>query len=254
MPCTVPSSPGTPWSALNTTSGFTSCNRSATSRSMSIRVTRWPRSSSALATPSPLVSDTGRSADQPPIRTATWSLGRRLMRSSPARGGGPLREAVWWRGPVRRKPPQSALRADSSPGGGASCKRKFSPPPHPLDFPFEAHALALGHAAADFFAEAFDVRAGRLACVDEEIGMFLTDLRTAQLKPATSGGVDQAPGFVPRGVLEGRAAGLGPQRLRFFACCGDAVHFRADRLGIAPRAAKAGRDDDRAFGQRRVAV
>ena len=70
-PCTVPSSPGTPCSALNTTSAFVSANRAATSRSISIRVTRCPRDSSALATPSPLMSETGRSADQPPIRTAT---------------------------------------------------------------------------------------------------------------------------------------------------------------------------------------
>jgi hypothetical protein len=46
-------------------------SRSATSRPMSMRVTRWPRDSSALATPSPLISETGRSLDQPPIRTAT---------------------------------------------------------------------------------------------------------------------------------------------------------------------------------------
>ena len=43
MPCTVPSSPGVPCSALNTTSGLTSPSRAATLRSMSIRVTRWPR-------------------------------------------------------------------------------------------------------------------------------------------------------------------------------------------------------------------
>jgi ActR/RegA family two-component response regulator len=71
MPCTVPSSPGVPCSALNTTSGAASARRNATSRPMSIRVTRWPRCSSALATPSPLVSETGRSLDQPPISTAT---------------------------------------------------------------------------------------------------------------------------------------------------------------------------------------
>ena len=64
-------SPGEPWSALNTTSGAVSASRCATSRAMSIRVTRWPRSSSAEATPSPLISETDRSFDHPPIRTAT---------------------------------------------------------------------------------------------------------------------------------------------------------------------------------------
>ena len=42
MPCTEPSSPGEPWSALNTTSGAASASRAATSRPMSMRVTRWP--------------------------------------------------------------------------------------------------------------------------------------------------------------------------------------------------------------------
>ena len=43
----------------------------ATVRSMSIRVTLWPRASSALATPSPDIRLTGRSFAQPPISTAT---------------------------------------------------------------------------------------------------------------------------------------------------------------------------------------
>ena len=73
MPWTVPSSPGVPCSALKTTSGFSSASRAATSRSMSSSVTLdQPRSRSASATPLPLVSDTSRSDDQPPIRTTTW--------------------------------------------------------------------------------------------------------------------------------------------------------------------------------------
>src|SRR3546814_8462750 len=49
---------------------------------MSMRVTLWPRDSSASATPPPLISDTSRSADQPPIRTATCH-GPRLIRAYP---------------------------------------------------------------------------------------------------------------------------------------------------------------------------
>src|SRR4051812_32314447 len=70
-PWTVPSSPGVPCRALNTTSGLASRRRSATSRPMSMRVTRCPNPSSASATPAPLSSDTSRSDDQPPISTAT---------------------------------------------------------------------------------------------------------------------------------------------------------------------------------------
>src|SRR5690606_12684665 len=230
MPCTVPSSPGTPWRALNTTSGAASASRSATCRSMSIRVTRWLRDSSASATPLPLISETGRSLAQPPISTATWRRGRRVTRSSPFGGGGPCE--AWWRGPRQAEPPQSALRAASSPTGGASSNAP-SPPADPLDFPFESHALALAHPPAHFLAQSLDIRARRIAGVYQEVGVLRADLRAAQPEPAATGRIDQAPGLVAGRILEGRAAGLAAERLRLLAGVGDAVHLRADVLGIA---------------------
>src|SRR3954464_14068344 len=67
----VPSSPGLPCSRLSATSGFTSASLEATARSTSIRVTRKPARSAASAQALPDRSEISRSADQPPIKTAT---------------------------------------------------------------------------------------------------------------------------------------------------------------------------------------
>ena len=56
----------------------------ATSRSMSIRVTWWPSASARRQRPCRDISETSRSADQPPIRTATWS-GLGSLRPLPTR-------------------------------------------------------------------------------------------------------------------------------------------------------------------------
>src|SRR5260370_264019 len=71
MPCTVPSSPRRPCSALNTHSKPPSRKTSHVPASRSTGVTSWPRSRSAFATCSPERSDTSRSADVPPRRTAS---------------------------------------------------------------------------------------------------------------------------------------------------------------------------------------
>src|SRR3546814_2435772 len=73
-PCMQPSSPKGPCSALKATSGFTSASCWATSRPTSISLTVKPSSRSALAQARPEVSETSRSDDQPPIRTATCCL------------------------------------------------------------------------------------------------------------------------------------------------------------------------------------
>src|SRR6516225_7373367 len=73
-PCSVPSSPGRPCSMLRATSGLTVVSTAAMSRPTSMRVTRWPRRASASAQALPERNDISRSADQPPIRTATCLL------------------------------------------------------------------------------------------------------------------------------------------------------------------------------------
>src|SRR4051794_2355986 len=72
-PCTVPSSPPRPCSALKTTSGLGESAATSPSRSRvtSIDQASKPSSSSAVVTSRPETSETSRSADQPPMRTAT---------------------------------------------------------------------------------------------------------------------------------------------------------------------------------------
>src|SRR5215510_518862 len=71
MPCNVPSSPGRPCSRLSATSGLSARSVAAISRFTSTRLTRYPERSSASAQALPERKDTSRSADQPPIKTAT---------------------------------------------------------------------------------------------------------------------------------------------------------------------------------------
>src|SRR5262245_21166405 len=71
MPCNVPSSPGRPCSRLSATSGLSARNVAAISRFTSTRLTRYPVRSSASAQALPERNDTSRSADHPPIKTAT---------------------------------------------------------------------------------------------------------------------------------------------------------------------------------------
>ncbi len=73
MPCTVPSSPGRAVQRVEAQHrAWRRAAFSATSRSMSIRVTRVAERFQRLRDrPRPEVSDTSRSDDQPPISTAT---------------------------------------------------------------------------------------------------------------------------------------------------------------------------------------
>src|SRR5690606_38663228 len=114
--------------------------------------------------------------------------------------------------------------------------------PGPLDFPFERHALAFRDAAAHFLTEAFDVRACRIAGVYQEVRVLLAHLGSTHPEAAATRRIDQPPGLVAGRVLEGRAAGLAPQRLGLLAGMRDAVHLRADLCRVARRAAEPRRD------------
>src|SRR5262245_22152535 len=59
---------------LRARSGLTVVSTAAMSRPTSMRVTRWPSRASASAQALPERNDISRSADQPPIRTATCLL------------------------------------------------------------------------------------------------------------------------------------------------------------------------------------
>ena len=84
--------------------------------------------------------------------------------------------------------------------------------------------------------------------------MLFADLRAAEHQAATACSIDQRPGLVAFGVLEGRPAGLAAQRLARLARGGDAVHLGLDRLGRIGMTSKGRGDDDRAFGQFGMAI
>src|SRR5579863_3402836 len=75
-PWTQPSSPQAPWRALKQTSGFSLDNTAAMSRPASTRLTLAPSRSRASAQAAPETRLTSRSADSPPIRTATCKRAR----------------------------------------------------------------------------------------------------------------------------------------------------------------------------------
>src|SRR5262245_6836819 len=69
-----PSSPKRPWSARNATSAFTPRSSSPSSRCRSISATVWPSPARAMAAARPERSETSRSDEGPPMRTATEHL------------------------------------------------------------------------------------------------------------------------------------------------------------------------------------
>src|SRR5688572_21925407 len=140
---------------------------------MSIRVTRWPSDSSASATPAPEVSETSRSDDQPPIRTATWRVvtippSNRHSRES----GNPA--AL----PGRRR---SGIPAFAGTTG--KIEQELSRlVPHPLYLPLQFDPRMRLHPPAHFIAQRLDVGGGRPAEVEQEVGVLLRNLRVADPK------------------------------------------------------------------------
>ena len=86
---------------------------------------------------------------------------------------------------------------------------------------------------AHLFAQAFDIGGGGVAGVDQEIRVLLGDHRAAAPDAAAAGCVDELPGLVAGRIGEGRAAGLGADRLARFARCLDLGHAARDRELVA---------------------
>ena len=59
------------------------------------------------------------------------------------------------------------------------------------------------YAGTDFFAERFNIRAGGVAGINQEIGVFFGYLCAADLEPAASCFVDELPSLLSFGILEG---------------------------------------------------
>src|SRR3546814_11245218 len=81
--------------------------------------------------------------------------------------------------------------------------------PHALNLPLQFHAALVLDAAADFLAERLDVGARRLTHVDEEVRVFLADLRAADHKATAAGRVEQLPRLVALMVLRSEELRVG---------------------------------------------
>src|SRR5215211_6726706 len=77
----------------------------------------------------------------------------------------------------------------------------------PLDLPLELHAGGFPHPRPHGLAQGLDVGGGGAAAVDQKVAVQLGYLCVADDEPAAAGGVDELPGFVAGGILEGRTAG-----------------------------------------------
>src|SRR5262249_49434085 len=163
-PCSVPSPPGRPCSMLRARSGLTVVSTAAMSRPTSMRVTRWPSRASASAQALPERSDISRSADQPPIRTATCLL----ICCRPSRSLAPF-----------------VCHSDA------------------FDLPLKADAGALLHPSAYRLAQSLDIGRRCVTKVDQKIAVQLRDLSVAKLEPAASRGIDELPRLATGRILEG---------------------------------------------------
>ena len=112
----------------------------------------------------------------------------------------------------------------------------------------------VAHLLAHHFAQRLDVERVGLAEIEEEIGVHFAHLRAAKREPAAAGGIDQLPARMALGVLEGRAAGLGPRRLRRLALFGDLAHPLEDIVRLAGEALIDCRGEHRAARPVRLAV
>src|SRR3990170_3053332 len=161
---------------------------------------------SAARTIAPLLSDTGRSADLPPMRTATLPKSLMPAASEPSphstsRGVGSRRQS---------RPVASPLRVAPAP---CSCRLTHDP-----DLGLKLDAEAVLHGAARMLDQRFDVRGtGASPRVDDEVGMLFRDACPSYRVALEPASLDQ-----PRGVIAGRIAEHRPRvgqvkRLRFDA-------------------------------------
>src|SRR5215468_9154312 len=240
-PCSVPSSPGRPCSMLRATSGLTVVSTAAMSRPTSMRVTRWPRRASASAQALPERNDISRSADQPPIRTATCLL---ILR--PTCDADPL--ALLNRTGYRRPASSVAIRR------AGRARRSTLRRSDPHDLPLELHAGIFFDASTHRLAQRLDVGGGGTAEIDQKIAVHLRHLRAPDFEAAAAGGIDELPRFVTGRVLEGRAAGAALDRLGCLARFGDLLHLCGDRGRIAGRALEQRLREDDVVGRAAMTI
>src|SRR5215470_10292684 len=100
----------------------------------------------------------------------------------------------------------------------------------PLDFPMQLYTGIRQDPLAHGFAQRFNVMAGGVTGVDQEVAVHFRHLGAADAQAPAAGGINQLPGAVAGRVLEGGAAGLFTNRLSCLAVVLNFVHARANSL------------------------
>src|SRR5215471_21800677 len=124
----------------------------------------------------------------------------------------------------------------------------------PLDLPLEIDAGMLLDAPAHRLSQRFDVGGAGAAEIDEKIAVHLRHLRVAHLQAAAARRVDELPGFVTGGILEGRAAGAALDRLGCLARFRDFVHLGGDLRRVAGGALEQCLREDDVVGRAAMAI
>ena len=229
MPWTVPSSPGVPWSALNTTSGLQIGERRG---DVAVHVDPGDAMAAALERIGDAVA-----ADQRDL-----ALGRPAAHQH--RDVEPIHAPP--SSPDRRAWSPLSCRSTALPSPNDECHAH----PHALDFPFEVDAAVGLDPAADFLAQRLDLgRAGALPRLSRKLQCFSETWASPIAQAAAAGGVDQPPGLGAGRVLEGRAAGAAAQRLALLAGARRSGPSRRWIAAGSPgMAAEGGVDDDAPSG------
>ena len=202
----MPSSPSRPCRARKQTSGASSRSRRTRSWSTSMPCDSWPRRLSASSTRAPERSETSRSSERPPLRTAT-----RLM------AGGPSARASGWScgraaAAARRPAPDRASGAVAS-ARRAGAGREPGQRAEQLQLLGDDLADAPDALADVRVADAGEVQPHRRAAAAVEVGAAPRHERDVALQRAGEqvGGVDLRRAASPRRTGRPRAASRSPR-------------------------------------------
>src|SRR5215831_11712011 len=171
-PCTVPSSPKRPCSAMNTRAKPSRLSSDTWRSAGSNACASTPCSRSALSTALPDRNEISRSAEGPPISTATFPNSRGLTRLPPCllRANTARRRVGSGRDSRRAIP---TLRAGPLAAGSHGL-------PDDPDLGLEDHAGLFGHHPPHVLDQRLDVGRARAALrVDDEVGVLLRHPRAA---------------------------------------------------------------------------
>src|SRR5262249_52017844 len=177
--------------------------------------------------------------------TTLPSKPQRACSSSPARSADSL---------ITLKEPRAVPGSRVPLAAAAGAAKRMLCHSDPLDLPLEIDAGMLLDAPAHRLAQRFDVGGAGAAEIDEQIAVHLRHRRVAHLQAAAARRVDELPGFVTGGILEGRAAGAALDRLGCLARFRDFVHLGGDLRRVAGGALEQCLREDDVVGRAATAI